>query len=244
LSCYTPEIQSHIILVLRKRLVFSHPQTISLRLFASLRFASAMDKQPLKKRRLAAATLSYKDEMETELNKTLPNAKRGFGSRPVQSAPLTEEIVITEPEPIPTLPIAKHGFGSRPVQSAPLTEDVVAPVEVQPTSAPPFDGSSNCDSRGVYPEGYDYGARYGGRQSTRFNSSLVNDDEADARAEWRYQSHRQSAQTPMFKEPYTNPYPSAQGSGLRAPFDESQRESQAFPALDRIERIMECMERH
>jgi hypothetical protein len=137
LSCYTHEIQSHIIRVLRKRLVFSHPQTISLRLFVSLRFASAMDKQPSKNRRLAAATLLYKDEMENELNRTLPNAKRGFGSRPVQSAPLTKEIA-TEPEPIPTLPIAKRGFGSHPAQSSPLTEEVVAPVEVQPTSAPPF----------------------------------------------------------------------------------------------------------
>jgi hypothetical protein len=121
-----------------------------------------MDKQPSKRRRLAATTLLYKDEMESELNRTLP--KRESGSHPpVQSAPLTEEIVATESEPIQTLPVAKRGFGARPAQSAPLTEEVVAPVEVQPTSAPTFDESSNLDSRGVYPEGYDYGARYGGR---------------------------------------------------------------------------------
>jgi hypothetical protein len=193
-----------------------------------------MDKQPSKRHRLAATTLSYKDEMERG-SRFLP---------PAQSAPLTEEIVATEPEPILTLPIAKRGFGSRPAQSAPLTEEVVAPVEIQPTSAPTFDGSSNFDSRGVFPEGYDYGARYGGRQSTRFNSSLVNDDKAEARTEWRYQSHRQSAQTPVSRGPYTSAYPSAQGSSLCASFDESQRESQAFPALDRIERIIERMKRH
>jgi hypothetical protein len=124
-----------------------------------------MDKQPSKKRRLAAMTLSYKDDMETELNKTLPHdhyePKRGSGSHPVQSALLTEEF--TELAPIPTLPIAKRGFGSCPAQSAPPSEKVVAPVEAQPTSAPSFDGPSNSGSRGVYPEGYDYGVRFGGR---------------------------------------------------------------------------------
>jgi hypothetical protein len=117
-----------------------------------------MDKQPSKKRRLAATTLSYKDDMETELNKTLPHdryePKRGSGSHPVQSAPLTEEF--TEPAPIPT----KRGLGSS--QSAPPSEKVVAPVKAQPSSAPFFDGPSNSGSRGVYPEGYDYGARFGG----------------------------------------------------------------------------------
>jgi hypothetical protein len=88
-----------------------------------------MDKQPSKKRRLAAMTLSYKDNMESELNKTLPNnrhePKRWSGSHHVQSAPLTEEFL--EPAPIPTLPIAKRGFGSCPAQSAPPSEKLVAP---------------------------------------------------------------------------------------------------------------------
>jgi hypothetical protein len=138
-------------------LVFSHPQTISLRLFAWLHFITAMDKQPSKKRRLAADTLSSSQDMESELNKTLPNAK--------------------------------HGCGSRPVQSTPLTEEAVTLVEVQPTALPTFDGTSNAESQGVYPDGYDYGACYCGHQTTRFNSTLVADDEADARAEWQYQRH-------------------------------------------------------
>jgi hypothetical protein len=47
-----------------------------------------------------------------------------------------------------------------PVQSAPLTEEGFAPVEVQPSSAPTFDGTSNVESSGFYPEmGYDYGMR-------------------------------------------------------------------------------------
>jgi hypothetical protein len=45
-----------------------------------------------------------------------------------------------------------------PVQSASLTEESFAPVEVQPSSAPTIDGTSNFESQGFYPEeGYDYG---------------------------------------------------------------------------------------
>jgi hypothetical protein len=200
-----------------------------------------MDKQPLKKRRLAAATLSYKDEMESELNKTLP--KRGLGSRHVQPVPFTEESTSSEPAPIPTLPITKRGLGSCPAQSALRSEEVAAPVEVQP-STPSFDGPSNYGSRGVYPEGYDYGERYGGRLFTRFNSSLVDDEEADARVEWLYQGQRQASRVPPYEGPYTHPFPSARGGGLRASFDDRQRESQAIPAFDHIEKVMERMERH
>jgi hypothetical protein len=124
-----------------------------------------MDKQPSKKRRLVADTLSSSQDMESELNKTLFNLLR--------------------------------------------SEEAIAPVKVQPTAVPTFNGTSNAESQGVYPDGYDYGARYGGHQTTRFNSSLVNDDEADARAEWRYQRHCQSAQPAAYAGPYTTSYPSA-----------------------------------
>jgi hypothetical protein len=193
------------------------------------------------------ATLSYKDNVVSELNKALPHdrykPKHGSGSHPVQPAPLTEEFVPSEPAPIPTLPIAKHGFGSRPAQSAPPSEEVVSPVKVQPTSAPSFDGPSNYGLRGVYPEGDDYGARYGGRLSTRFNSSLVDDEEADARVEWLYQGQRQASRLPPYGGPYTHPFPSAQGGGLRASFDDRQRESQAIPALNLIQRIKQKQNR-
>jgi hypothetical protein len=169
-----------------------------------------MDKQPSKKRRLVADTLSSSQDMESELNKTLP----------------------------------KRGCGSRPVQYTPLTEEAIALVEVQPTAVPTFDGTSNAESQGVYPDGYEYGARYGGHQTTRFNSSLVIDDKADARAEWRYQCHHQSAQPAVYAGPYTTSYPSARSNHFCASFDDSQRESQASPSLDHIEAIMQRMERH
>jgi hypothetical protein len=46
---------------------------------------------------------------------------------------------------------------------------------------------SNIEPQGFYPdEGFEYGARYGGYQATRFNSTLVKDEEAVARANFRY----------------------------------------------------------
>jgi hypothetical protein len=132
-----------------------------------------------------------------------------------------------------------------PVHSAPLTEENVAPVEVQPAPAPTFDGTSIFELQGNYPEGYDYGARYGGYQATCFNSTLVNDKEADARAEWNYHRRQPPAQMAGYVGMYLAPFlgPSARSQGFRAPYDDLERESQASPALDRIERIMGCMER-
>jgi hypothetical protein len=133
-----------------------------------------MDKQPSKKQRLAVDALSSSKDMESELNKTLPNAK----------------------------------CGSCPVQSTPLTEEVLAPVEVQPTAVPTLDGTSNAGLQGVYPDGYDHEARYGGYQATRFNSTLVTDDKADTRAEWRYQWQYQ-AQSAAYAGPYATSYPTS-----------------------------------
>jgi hypothetical protein len=170
-----------------------------------------MDKQPSKKRRLAADTLLSSQDMESVLNKSLP----------------------------------KHGSGSRPaVHAAPLTEESVAPVEVPPSTVPTVDGASNAELLGVNPEGYDHGVCYGGHQATRFNSSLVDYDEADARTEWRYQRHHQSAQPAAYAGPYTTAYPSARSSRFRASYDDSKRESQASPSLDRIEAIMVRMQHH
>jgi hypothetical protein len=111
-----------------------------------------------------------------------------------------------------------------PAQSAPLTEEGFAPVEVQSSSAPTFDGTFNIEPQGFYPnEGYDYGVRYGGYQTTRFNSTLVNDEEA--------------GYVGAYSAPFSDP--NARSRGFCASFDDSKRESQASPALD----IMERMER-
>jgi hypothetical protein len=140
--------------------------------------------------------------------------------------------------------LAKRGSGSRPsVQAAPLTEEAVAPDEA-PASVPAVDGASYVESPGANPAGFEHGMRYGGHQVTRFNSSLVDDQEADARAEYHYQQHTQPAQPAVYAGPYTTAYPSARSSCFRATYGDSQRESQQSPSLDRIEAIMVQMERH
>jgi hypothetical protein len=125
-----------------------------------------------------------------------------------------------------------------PVHSAPLTEEAFAPVEVQPSSAPTFDRTSNLESQGFYPdEEYDYGALYRGFQATRFNSSLVNDGEADAWADFRYNRHRQSAQVTWYMGAYSVPFsdPSARSRGFCASYDNSKRDSSKHSSvLDRI----------
>jgi hypothetical protein len=104
--------------------------------------------------------------------------------------------------------LAKRGSGSRPkVQTAPLTEEAVAPVEA-PASVPAVDGASYVESPGANPAGSEHGVRYGGRLVTRFNSSSVNDLEADAQSEYRYQ-RSQPAQPAVYAGPYTTAYPYA-----------------------------------
>jgi hypothetical protein len=132
-----------------------------------------------------------------------------------------------------------------PVQTAPLEQSLTftLPVGDLGTAAPPYEEPSNVASdKMVYPnKGYDYGDHYGGYQATRFNSTQVNDEEADTRAEYRYQQYHQPTPVPGYVGAYSAPYsdPNAQGQSLHASHVEPQRESQAPQALDRMECIME-----
>jgi hypothetical protein len=133
------------------------------------------------------------------------------------------------------------------VQPAPLEPPKVfaPPVEDPGTSAPPFDASSNAAASfpAVYPNnGYDCEGRYGGQLTMHFNSSQVDDREHNTRAEYRYQqATRRPTPAPGYVDPYSAPYsdPYAYGQGHCASYKAPQRESQAPPALDRMERILE-----
>jgi hypothetical protein len=87
-----------------------------------------------------------------------------------------------------------------PDQHAPLEQSEVfaPPIRDLDTAAPTYDGTSNVvASSGVHPdESYDYGDRYGGYQATRYNSTQVDDQEADARANYRYHQYHQPALAP------------------------------------------------
>jgi hypothetical protein len=87
-------------------------------------------------------------------------------------------------------------------------EGNAAPVADAPTG--PFYDGSHAGMRGVDPEVYEHGADYGGYAATRFNSSMVDDDEAASRAEYQYQKiRRQASRTPAYGDPYGCPCPNA-----------------------------------
>jgi hypothetical protein len=135
------------------------------------------------------------------------------------------------------------------LKSVPLEPPQVfaPPVGDSGTAAPPYeDASSNvAAASNVCPEGYDYGDRYGGYQATRFNSTQVEDREYDARVEYRYhQATRRLSSVPGYGDAYSASFndPNAYGQGHRASNAATQRESQAPPALDRRECILESIE--
>jgi hypothetical protein len=194
--------------VLRKGFCFSTTTTTSICYLNAFSTILPMDKPS--KRKLAKNTLSSKEDMESELNRKLPEPSSWV---PVQPAPLAQSEVF------------------------PL------PVGVSDTAAPTFDGTSNMEaSSGVYPdEGYDYGDQYGGYQATRYNSTQVETTKlmrGPITGTTGIISLRRDLSTRVLCA-FLRP----QGRGLRASHDEPQRESQAPQALDRMERIMERMER-
>jgi hypothetical protein len=144
---------------------------------------------------------------------------------------------------IQPLPSNETGQGASTARSGPPPEGNAAPVADAPTGLF-YDGSSYSGMQGAYPEGYEHGVNYGGRLATRFNLSLVNDNEAASRAEWLYHNQRQASRTAAYGDPYSRPYPSARSSSLRTSFDGRERESQSLQALNRIEGIMAKMEHH
>jgi hypothetical protein len=106
-------------------------------------------------------------------------------------------------------------------------------------------GGSYAGERGDGPEGLEHGADYGGRLTTLPNSSLVNDDEAASRVEYRYQKVRgHASRAATYEGPYGSPVPSGRRSPLHPSFDSRDGESQSLQAFGRIEDVLARMERH
>jgi hypothetical protein len=135
------------------------------------------------------------------------------------------------------------------VQPAPLEPPQVfmPPVGDSGTAAPPYkDAPSNvAAASNVCPEGYDYGNRYG---ATRPPASIAH--------RWTSVSATRGLSTvttrlrrcptsaPGYVDAYSAPFndPNAYGQGHCASNAATQRESQAPPALNRMERILESIE--
>jgi hypothetical protein len=117
------------------------------------------------------------------------------------------------------------------------------PAEDLGTAAPPLNdflfeaASANVD--------YDYGGRYGGFQPTCFNSTMVDDQEHDARADYNFHASRLVSSVPGYSASYSAPFydPDAYGPGRHASSAAPPRESPAPQALDRMQLILEGIER-
>jgi hypothetical protein len=126
---------------------------------------------------------------------------------------------------------------------APPQEDFAAAVaSVHATSG----DESNTGVRGADPEGLVHGAEYGGQLATRFNSSLVDDEEAASRVEYRYQQVQgHASRTQAYSDPYGRPTsPNVRRSSLRASFDNREGESQSLQVFGHIEDVLARMEQH
>jgi hypothetical protein len=128
------------------------------------------------------------------------------------------------------------------------------PLEPPPSFEPPVeDLGTAAPSSSAYPDGaatqvdFDHGDRYGGYQSTRFNSTAVNDQELDAHNEYIYHQGKNvrsaTSSAPGYPAHYSAPFfqADAYGQGHRAS-TASTRELPS-PALDRMEKILEGIER-
>jgi hypothetical protein len=205
------------------------------------------DKQPSKRRKIAS------QKMEADLNKSSFH-QRGSVGRPHHDVPYSSAVDPTTVQPpvsnetgrvAPTAqPLASNETGQVAAsgQSVPPQEGNAAPVADALTG--PFYDGSHAGMRGAYPEGYEHGADYGSYSATRFNSLMVDDDEAASRVEYHYQIRRQTSRTPAYGDPYGRPCPNARSESLRTSFDGRERESQSSHVLERIEGIMARMERH
>jgi hypothetical protein len=119
------------------------------------------------------------------------------------------------------------------------------PLEPPPSIDPPVeDLGTPAPSTSAY---FDHGDRYGGYQSTHFNSSAVNDQELDAQNEYRYHQGRNvrsaTSSAPGYPAHFSAPFfqADAYGQGHRA--STANMRELPSPALDRMEKILEGIER-
>jgi hypothetical protein len=133
---------------------------------------------------------------------------------------------------------------------------VVKPTPLEPPPSfeqPSGDLGTAAPSPSAYPDGtasqadFVHGDHYGGYQATAFNSSAVNDRELDARNEYHYQQgiHARSATSsaPGYPAQFSAPYYQADAYGRDHRASTASARENPYPALDRMERILQGIER-
>jgi len=207
-----------------------------------------------KERRRAHRHKKRARRMEEDLNRTSFRSSGEAGRPPPDKVPRT-----TGADPCDLsqgdLPFYQQEVSAQPHSGAipvivsskvPPQWDSAAAVASVPTAGHSGDGSVVAGMEGVDPAGFDHGAGYGGQLTTRPNSSLVNDDEAASRVEYRYQDRVRgyASRTPAYGDPYGSPGPNVRSRTLRTSFDSCAGESQSLQVFGRIEDVLARMERH
>jgi hypothetical protein len=93
---------------------------------------------------------------------------------------------------------------------------------------------------------YDYGDRYGGVQSTRYNSNAVDDKEQDARNEYYYQQgrpHRSASSAPGYPAHFSAPFYQADVYGQGHHASTAYTRESTSPVMERMEKLMKGIER-
>jgi hypothetical protein len=133
---------------------------------------------------------------------------------------------------------------------------VVQPTHLEPPPSfePPVEDlgtaattSTAFSDRAAAQVDYDYGDRYGGVQSTRYNSTVVDDQEIDARNEYLYQQGRHvrsaTSSAPGYPAHFSAPFYQANAYGQGHHVSTASTRELPSPALDRMEKILEGIER-
>jgi hypothetical protein len=194
---------------------------------------------------------SRSERMEEDLNKTSFRGTGDLAGWPTpERAPRTSRADSCEPsqgtEPYCPEGTAQPQVAIPVINQGPPKEGNAAkegPVAAPTHQAGPADGFC-VDERGGEAEGFVHGTDYGGFLATNINSSLVSDDEAAARSEYRYQKIlRQSSRTNSHGDTSGRPRSGVRGSTPRSSLDGRQGESQSSTVLQRMEGVMTRMER-
>jgi hypothetical protein len=193
------------------------------------------DKQPSKRRKTERLQSSSR-RMEDDLNKSCFRSSGTAGRPPHDNSHTAAADPYVPPmgnESHRAVSTARPQTSNETGHGAPNVQPLVGNEtgQVAPTWIPPQEGNaapvadvpagqffdgSHADTRGAVPTGYEHGASYGGYLATGFNSSMVNDDEAASRAEYRYQQVQgHASRTPAYGDPYGCPRPSTRRTLLR-----------------------------
>jgi len=180
--------------------------------------------------------------MEEDLNKTSFKSSGGLSGYPTpERAPHTgraDSCGPTQGSASPPREAAKDDQSRPKKGSAASTGPGAAPSQVGPAVGPRVVARGGEAANDLV-----HGASYGGFTPLRKNSSMVDDEEADARLEYQFQKvQRQASRAHSHRDTSGRPRSGVQGAAPRSSPDRRRGENQSSHASARMEAVMTRME--